>query len=445
MARQYTVDDDEVMVSPPLLFSSSLPSLTPFLRNARPNSFSSCSPTKNLPDQITAELNDLIGSDYDESFTDWLFTTASSASNSAPQPSPSSGPTSQSQPQSTTSPADAQRIETFDETASRDRFNRGGASRGGRGGGPNGHLFGSAMSGVKRPFDDHRGGADRSQRPRGDYNGRGDRNGNGSHGGGPPTGPRHQPYGRRDDHRQGGRRNDNIFERTGMSNNDGMVPDPVDVQNQIDAVTNRGGPPNQHQQGGPFGQQQFPPGFYGFPPNGFPQGFPPQMQGMMPMFPGAFGPGGPMPGFGPQGMMPMNPNQNSNAQKGPVPLKPVDSQLCTFATTCKNAWCRYSHPSPAASKETGLVLSTDACEKQLLCEDAVRSVPSSSAFRGPMIELTYRTVPRVTFPLRLKILKTLGLKLSLRLASCPSLRPTPLPPPPPARCVAILPLSNVVV
>ncbi|KAF8141228.1 hypothetical protein EV363DRAFT_1425369 [Boletus edulis] len=52
-----------------------------------------------------------------------------------------------------------------------------------------------------------------------------------------------------------------------------------------------------------------------------------------------------------------------------LPERPQSPTLCKFATKCTNSQCRYSHPSPIATAESGVVLSTDACEKGKDCKD----------------------------------------------------------------------------
>ena len=54
-----------------------------------------------------------------------------------------------------------------------------------------------------------------------------------------------------------------------------------------------------------------------------------------------------------------------------MPEKPLDEGLCKFGTECKFAYCKFAHPSPAATKESGLVLSAEPCEKQIDCDDPV--------------------------------------------------------------------------
>ncbi|KAL7413548.1 hypothetical protein BDY24DRAFT_388888 [Mrakia frigida] len=54
----------------------------------------------------------------------------------------------------------------------------------------------------------------------------------------------------------------------------------------------------------------------------------------------------------------------------PTLAKPTDPTLCKFSLGCQNAQCPYSHPSPVATPETALVLSTEPCELQRKCKDA---------------------------------------------------------------------------
>lgn len=52
-----------------------------------------------------------------------------------------------------------------------------------------------------------------------------------------------------------------------------------------------------------------------------------------------------------------------------VPERPQSPTLCKFGLKCTNAHCRYSHPSPVATVESGIVLSNDPCEKGKDCKD----------------------------------------------------------------------------
>ncbi|KAI0827944.1 hypothetical protein BC628DRAFT_1317663 [Trametes gibbosa] len=51
------------------------------------------------------------------------------------------------------------------------------------------------------------------------------------------------------------------------------------------------------------------------------------------------------------------------------PDRPQSPTLCKFSLKCTNPLCRYSHPSPVATPESGVVLSNDACEKGKDCKD----------------------------------------------------------------------------
>ncbi|KAG8739062.1 hypothetical protein FRC10_006219 [Ceratobasidium sp. 414] len=63
-----------------------------------------------------------------------------------------------------------------------------------------------------------------------------------------------------------------------------------------------------------------------------------------------------------------------------VPTRPQSPTLCKFGIKCTNAGCRYSHPSA----EGGLVLSSEYCEKGLECKDAdcTKGHPSPAAVNG---------------------------------------------------------------
>ncbi|KAI0653506.1 hypothetical protein C8Q70DRAFT_937612 [Cubamyces menziesii] len=51
------------------------------------------------------------------------------------------------------------------------------------------------------------------------------------------------------------------------------------------------------------------------------------------------------------------------------PERPQSPTLCKFGLKCTNPVCRYSHPSPVATPESGVVLSNDPCEKGKNCKD----------------------------------------------------------------------------
>jgi len=60
--------------------------------------------------------------------------------------------------------------------------------------------------------------------------------------------------------------------------------------------------------------------------------------------------------------------------------RPLSPTLCKFGVNCTNALCRWSHPSAAASAESGVVLSTEACAAGRHCQDkdCTLSHPSAS-------------------------------------------------------------------
>ncbi|WVQ72454.1 hypothetical protein IAR50_002006 [Cryptococcus sp. DSM 104548] len=58
------------------------------------------------------------------------------------------------------------------------------------------------------------------------------------------------------------------------------------------------------------------------------------------------------------------------ATTGPIPTKPTSTALCKFGVGCSNARCIYSHPSPVADEKNGMVLSEEVCEKGKDCKDA---------------------------------------------------------------------------
>jgi hypothetical protein len=52
-----------------------------------------------------------------------------------------------------------------------------------------------------------------------------------------------------------------------------------------------------------------------------------------------------------------------------VPERPQSPTLCKFSLKCTNPHCRWSHPSPVATPESGVVLSNEPCEKGKDCKD----------------------------------------------------------------------------
>ncbi|KAG7449670.1 uncharacterized protein BT62DRAFT_928398 [Guyanagaster necrorhizus] len=60
----------------------------------------------------------------------------------------------------------------------------------------------------------------------------------------------------------------------------------------------------------------------------------------------------------------------SQQQLGYVyPERPQSPTLCKFGLKCTNPHCRWTHPSPVATVESGVVTSTEACEKGKDCKD----------------------------------------------------------------------------
>lgn len=63
------------------------------------------------------------------------------------------------------------------------------------------------------------------------------------------------------------------------------------------------------------------------------------------------------------------------------PERPQSPSLCKFGLKCTNALCRYSHASPVATPESGVVLSNDPCEAGTKCtdKDCIKSHVSPAA------------------------------------------------------------------
>ncbi|KAG1772169.1 hypothetical protein EDD22DRAFT_1040491 [Suillus occidentalis] len=77
-----------------------------------------------------------------------------------------------------------------------------------------------------------------------------------------------------------------------------------------------------------------------------------------------------------------------------LPERPQSPTLCKFGIKCTNSQCRYSHPSPVATAESGVVLSADACEKGKDCKDkdCIKS-HVSPAVKSPVAGATNSPVP----------------------------------------------------
>ncbi|KDR75697.1 hypothetical protein GALMADRAFT_121885 [Galerina marginata CBS 339.88] len=79
-----------------------------------------------------------------------------------------------------------------------------------------------------------------------------------------------------------------------------------------------------------------------------------------------------------------------------IPERPQSPTLCKFGLKCTNAHCRYSHPSPVATAESGVVLSNEACEKGKNCRDKdCIKAHVSPAVLNPQAE---HAVPKATVP-----------------------------------------------
>ncbi|KZV92787.1 hypothetical protein EXIGLDRAFT_68080 [Exidia glandulosa HHB12029] len=343
------------------------------------------------PEQITAELTDLIGAEYDSAFTTWLFDEFAKASgDSAPAAEPSS-PARDAEPEEPEAPQVIQAH--YDDSRSR------GPPR-------QGALFQHAMNGLPAAGQ-KRSASMRSPSPSGER--------------GPPNKARRTdlptgPRALRDD------RPRSLADRLGPA----PPPQAHDqVQARINALTAQGGPPPGMMGGpgmmnpmagpmnpiamqemmaaqmalmthvamnmglvGPGGQflqpgQQPPgPGFQqqqgAFPPGGSPQ----RGRGAAPVGRGrGRGRGGfnggpshehssaessspaPTPVAAPQ------PVAAAPAPAFTPPERPQSPTICKFGVKCTNPGCRWSHPSPVATAESGVVLSAEACEKGKDCKD----------------------------------------------------------------------------
>ncbi|KAF8342635.1 uncharacterized protein EI90DRAFT_3029703 [Cantharellus anzutake] len=88
----------------------------------------------------------------------------------------------------------------------------------------------------------------------------------------------------------------------------------------------------------------------------------------------------PAPVTAPTPTPPSAPVPTPVAQNSQYPERPGTPTLCKFGIGCTNPACRYSHPSPAATAESGLVLSNEPCEKGIKCgdKDCTKAHPSKS-------------------------------------------------------------------
>ncbi|SCZ90233.1 BZ3500_MvSof-1268-A1-R1_Chr1-3g01857 [Microbotryum saponariae] len=349
--------------------------------------------------QISTELSDLIGSDFDESFVSWLFAELKSH-----YPDPASNPEAATPAASAAPPTPGAAIppSSANPSAGSDSSRpavgiRGHASIPAR----PGAVFGHAVSGIKRDSRDMDGGVPSGprdvQRPRFDHTGvpSGPRNPNGPGAGG-----------------RGGRMNGagngagSLMNRMGPSqarnnpmppqNAMGMPPQAFEAIAQTIEAVKRGAHPSalaaipypalashplaatlppqimaQAQAHAIAQAQAFAAmsNAWNVAPNAGPAatgGFNPAAA---PFHPGAAGFGAPPPAQ--QQHRPRHPAQPPVPKQIAVvlPSKPSEEAICKHGVDCSKPQCPYSHPSPVATKESGLVLSSEACEKQVACAD----------------------------------------------------------------------------
>lgn len=356
VARGFTVGDDRVMAEYVLIM----------LIN------------KKSPEQVDKELSDFIGPDtWDPAFVDWLFVEASKESpgSAAPVEEAQSTPSESAQP-----------LQSIPTLANDQR------ERDGRRNGPPPRLYNQAMSGAQKRT--------RSQSP-------------------PSGSPNKMP--RRTDVPSRPR-----AMRDGPPNNERSLKDRLGGFSREQPQNNMG-PGPRFPPGGPMPPMgPFNPEMAGMNPNfamtemlvqqnallqGLLHTMANGMQMPLPGIPGmpGMGPGGPPfngapdqrnrqmnrgpnnqqqgpPGAGPiQAPQPVN----ANASNLPPDLfdRPISPTLCKFGVNCTNALCRWSHPSAAATAESGIVLSTEACPAGRKCQnkDCTLSHPSAGTnMSGPM-------------------------------------------------------------
>lgn len=88
-------------------------------------------------------------------------------------------------------------------------------------------------------------------------------------------------------------------------------------------------------------------------------------------------PGPPPPSSSRRGPPPATNNSNGSNNPAyapppptvPLPSKPTSTALCRFSVGCSLPTCPFSHPSPSATSDLALVLSTDPCPAQVGCAD----------------------------------------------------------------------------
>ncbi|GAA6012532.1 hypothetical protein JCM11491_005421 [Sporobolomyces phaffii] len=358
---------------------------------------------RKTPDQISNELSDLIGGDFDSSFVTWLF---EEIKNHYPEPAPAPPAAAAAAAAPPSGPAN-----TPSSTS---------AGLPPRPTGPR-SMFGAAVTGVKRDSRELGGDGARDQPPnqrqRFDGNSGGPRNGNGK----------------------------SLFDRMGGNNaqfapgprNNGPLINTMGMpQAAFDAITqtiqavNAGAHPSSLA-GIPFPALASHPLSSTLPPPVLAQAQAhamaqaqafAQMQNVWGSPAGGFGgpPGGPQAGFNPHAA-PFNPNapfggpQNGGGFRGgappsarrppqskpaapPValPKKPELEAICKHGVDCTKPQCGFSHPSPVATKESGLVLSSDACDKQLTCQDP--DCPKSHVSKAQKTAAPASSAPASTVP-----------------------------------------------
>ncbi|GAA5985744.1 hypothetical protein JCM11641_007200 [Rhodosporidiobolus odoratus] len=325
-------------------------------------------------DQISTELSDLIGGDFDASFVSWLFTEVKKHY----PPAPSSPPSAPTGPAATT---------------------QGGANGvPARPSGPvgGGRIFGAAAGGVKRDARDMEGaGQDgRAQRQRTDV----------------PSGPRGAGPRSLFDRVNGNNPQFAPGRTMGPVNNTGMPQPAFDAITQTVQAILSGAHPSvlanipfpalaahpsanllpphimAQAQANAVAQAQAlatmqnvwnaPPGAlagagaFGAVATGLASGFNPAATAFQPSFANPTSPARPQ-------------KTRSAAPPVALPSKPEKEDICKHGVDCTKAQCPFSHPSPVATKESGLVLSSAACEKQLKCEDA--DCPKSHVSRAQLV------------------------------------------------------------
>ncbi|GAA6035125.1 hypothetical protein JCM8097_006376 [Rhodosporidiobolus ruineniae] len=317
-------------------------------------------------DQISTELSDLIGGDFDASFVTWLFDEVKKH-----YPDPSASPAASSAPASSSS----------NSVPSRPSAPQGAGGR---------NVFGAAVTGVKRGASELDEREARRQRFSND-------------GGAVPTGPRGARNG--DGAAAGGGKS--LFDRVngsnpqfargrnlGPVNNTGMPQPAFDAITQtVNAILSGAHPsilaniPYPALAAHPLSQRLPPHVMAQAQANAMAQAQAfAAMQNVWNTPPGAaaaFGAGAGLggglnaqaPAFNPAFSAPAparaaRPTSSKPATPPVVlPSKPEKEDLCKHGVECTKPQCLFSHPSPVATKESGLVLKSEACEKQLKCED----------------------------------------------------------------------------